>query len=57
MPGRPNPDGWKGGSEDFDTQWQSHGHRVESTGLFFDRDDDPDCESGLTKDHSYPNSL
>jgi hypothetical protein len=45
---RPNPDGWKGGSEDFDTVWTLHGHKPEAVGLFFDRDDDPDEESGIT---------
>jgi hypothetical protein len=45
---RPNPEGWKGGSEDFDTVWTLHGHRPESTGLFFDADNDPDYENGVT---------
>jgi hypothetical protein len=45
---RPNPEGWKGGSEDFDTVWTLHGHRPESMGLFFDTDNDPDYENGVT---------
>jgi hypothetical protein len=45
---RPNPDGWKGGSEDFDTVWTLHGHKHESVALHFDVDDDPECESGIT---------
>lgn len=49
---RPNPDGWQGGSEDFDTVWTLHGHKAESTGLFFDSDNDPDCEMGVTPDRS-----
>lgn len=47
---RPNPEGWKGGSEDFDTVWTLHGHRPESLGLFLDRDNDPDYENGVTED-------
>ena len=45
---RPNPEGWRGGSEDFDTVWTLHGHKPESPALFFDTDDDPDEESGIT---------
>lgn len=41
--GRPNPDGWKGGSEDFKCLWGHYGHRVESPGLHFCDDDDSDA--------------
>lgn len=52
MMARPNPDGWRGGSENFDTVWTLHGHRPETAaGLFFDRDNDPDDEAGVTRSH------
>jgi hypothetical protein len=54
---RPNPDGWKGGSETYDTVWQSHGHRIDSVAVHFDPDDDPECERGVTLDHDYPNYI
>jgi len=28
MPNRPNPEGWKGGSEDFETTWTLFGNKV-----------------------------
>lgn len=28
---RPNPDGWKGGAEDFETIWTLKGHKLAST--------------------------
>jgi hypothetical protein len=47
---RPNPEGWKGGSEDFSTVWTLHGHRSETpAGLFFDCDNDPEWEGGITE--------
>ena len=61
---RPNPDGWKGGPEEYDTVWQSHGHRIDAMSAYIDQDDpetgrgDSDNgEKGYTRDHSYPNDL
>jgi hypothetical protein len=46
---RPNPDGWVGGSEDFDTVWTLHGHKNDvAVGTHFDVDDDPESERGIT---------
>jgi len=45
---RPNPDGWRGGSEDFDTVWTLHGHRSDALTIHFDPDDDPEQERGIT---------
>jgi len=30
---RPNPDGWKGGPEDFETVWTLKGHKLPPTDL------------------------
>lgn len=57
---RPNPDGWKGGPEEYDTLWQSHGHRIDSMGAYLDDhggEGDPCIERGYTLDHSYPNAI
>jgi hypothetical protein len=48
---RPNPEGWKGGSENYTTVWQSHGHRIDSVGVYFDTDDDPEFEMGELDTH------
>jgi hypothetical protein len=39
---RPNPEGWKGGSEDFDCLWNAYGHRAENVGLHLPEDEDGD---------------
>lgn len=45
---RPNPAGWKGGSEDYDTVWTLHGHKADGLALHFDVDADADREMGVT---------
>jgi hypothetical protein len=32
MAERPNPEGWKGGHEDFETVWTLFGHRLPPSG-------------------------
>lgn len=45
---RPNPEGWVGGSEDFDCVWTFYGHRSQSTGAYLnDSVVDDDCDRGI----------
>jgi hypothetical protein len=45
---RPNPEGWKGGSEDFDCVWTLYGHRSQSTGAYLnDSVSDPGHDVGI----------